>query len=147
MNYLPYNDGIDHINVYSKGKTELGRFLSNFARTPIITEDGKFESIEGYWYWLGIDNSKKEELRNLYGFKAKQFGRELKSKDWQYTDEFKSKILKAIKIKIDNSLKMKIELINNKLPLTHYYVYGDKVMNISAAQWILDGIEKIKKEI
>lgn len=34
MNFKPEMDGIDHINVYSKGKTELGKLLSNFARTP-----------------------------------------------------------------------------------------------------------------
>ena len=53
MILTPQNDGITHINVYSKGKTTLGRWLTNFAHTPIDTIDGHFESIEGYWYWLG----------------------------------------------------------------------------------------------
>jgi hypothetical protein len=39
-------DGIDHINVYSKGKTPLSRFLSNFAEADLETEDGNFASIE-----------------------------------------------------------------------------------------------------
>lgn len=30
MTYHPDTDGITHINVYSKGRTELGRRLSNF---------------------------------------------------------------------------------------------------------------------
>ena len=38
------NDGIDHINVYSQGKTFLGVFLSNWYRYPIILDDlGRFE--------------------------------------------------------------------------------------------------------
>ncbi len=45
-------DGVDHINIYSKGKTSLGRFLSNFVQADIETEDGDFASVEGYWYWL-----------------------------------------------------------------------------------------------
>ena len=44
----PQNDGVDHINIYSKGLTELGRFLSNFEHILITTEDGDFNSIEGY---------------------------------------------------------------------------------------------------
>ena len=31
----PSKDGIDHINIYSKGKTELGKYLSNFTYAPI----------------------------------------------------------------------------------------------------------------
>jgi len=32
----PEEDGITHINIYSKGKTDLGRMLSNFAKLPFI---------------------------------------------------------------------------------------------------------------
>ena len=48
--FLPAEDGITHVNVYSRGLTTLGRWLSNFAHCPIETEDGPFASIEGYWY-------------------------------------------------------------------------------------------------
>lgn len=48
--FEPKNDGIDHINVYSGGATELGRLLTNFAHTPFENEYGKFESVEGFWY-------------------------------------------------------------------------------------------------
>lgn len=147
MNFLPENDGIDHINVYSKGQTELGRFLSNFTYSVIKTDDGIFWSVEGYWYWLGTDNPEREKLRYLAGFPAKQLGRKLRAKDWQSSDEFKSKILKAIKLKIENYPQYRKLLISNTLPFAHYYVYGDKIFNVPAAQWILDGIEKIKQEI
>jgi hypothetical protein len=146
MNFLPENDGIDHINVYSKGKTQLGKFLSNFTLTPILTSDGKFSSIEGYWYWLGCEHKDKEVLRDLSGFRAKQVGRELRAKDWQDSNEFKEKILAAIKIKI-NTYPYILKLFKeNKLPFTHYYVYGDKVIDVPGAKWILDGIEKIKHD-
>ena len=48
----PENDGIDHINVYSKGKTVLGRALSNFSYSRIrIPFLGTFLSVEAFWYW------------------------------------------------------------------------------------------------
>jgi hypothetical protein len=42
MIYKPEDDGKTHINVYSKGLTELGQFLSNFAEAPAQTPDGEF---------------------------------------------------------------------------------------------------------
>jgi hypothetical protein len=71
---VPSEDGIGHINVYSKAKTKLGRELSNFSFSPFThPEDGKFNSIEGYWYWLGC---KQEKLRKVWGYAAKRLGRE-----------------------------------------------------------------------
>lgn len=143
MILTPQNDGITHINVYSKGKTALGRWLTNFAHTPIDTIDGHFESIEGYWYWLGTDNPKREQLRTLYGYAAKELGRSLKSADWQDNDEFKMKILNAIKIKLNNNQEMLYALFDNTLPLVHYYVYGEtsnnpKIVEPQSGKWILD---------
>src|SRR5690554_2616552 len=99
----PEVDGIDHINIYSKAKTELAKFLTNFSYSPIDTEDGHFNSIEAHWYWLGTDHPDKDKLRKLSGFKAKQTGRELKALDWQDSDEFKRKICTAITTKITTS--------------------------------------------
>jgi len=49
-------DGVTHINIYSKGRTTLGQMLSNFEDSPFTCEDGNFRSIEDYWYWLSVDN-------------------------------------------------------------------------------------------
>jgi len=68
MKFSRNDDGLSHINIYSKGMTELGRLLSNFANTPVNTpQDGKFTSIEGYWYWLLGKNDNREVLRTLHG--------------------------------------------------------------------------------
>lgn len=113
MKLDPLNDGVDHINVYSKGKTALGRFLTNFAYSPIITEDGPFQSIEGYWYWLGC---KDDDLRMVHGWEAKQLGRALGASDWQDTGTFKTKIMKAIEAKLDANPARLAELRASKLP-------------------------------
>jgi hypothetical protein len=135
-------DGIDHVNVYSKGKTELGKFLTNFAYSPIETEDGHFNSIEGYWYWL---SSKDNKLRELSGWKAKEYGRSIKADDWLDDDIFKEKIKKAIYIKLINNPKYLKQLQELKLPLKHYYVYGDKIIEVPKAKWIIDYLESFKE--
>ena len=145
--YSSKTDGIDHINIYSKAQTQLGKFLSNFEYHPIDTEDGKFNSIEGYWYWLGCSHSEKDRLRYLSGFSAKKVGRELGCNDWLEGKTFKDKIRKAIDIKINTMPEYyKNRFIKSTLPFTHYYEYGDKVVKIPKANWIIKHIEEIRKK-
>lgn len=137
------NDGTTHINIYSQGSTRLGRFLSNFTRHPFECEDGKFQSIEGYWYWL---SSKDDHLRNLYGWEAKKYGRSIKAKDWVDDPDFARKICSAIEIKIRTSSFVE-EFRTSTLPFDHYYVYGGKVVRPTDGKWIVDFIEELRKTI
>lgn len=143
----PNKDGVDHINVYSKGKTSLGRKLSNFYELPIETVDGKFNSIEGYWYWLGADDVKeKEELRSLSGYDAKEIGQLLADEDNKIDQQkFKSKINKAIWVKV-NQPEIKSDFLNSSLPFEHYYVYGGKAVE-GSAQWIMNALEKMRSRM
>jgi hypothetical protein len=135
----PEEDGITHINIYSNGKTLLGRLLSNFAKLPFKHPYGDFTSIEGFWYWLSVDpeNPRREELRKLWGWEAKKLGRELRGKDWVEDFWFKKHILFALQIKSENPLITKL-LSENLLPFEHYYVYNDKVIEPKEGKWILD---------
>lgn len=143
--YNPEKDGIDHINVYSKGKTELGRFLSNFSECNLTLPEGKFKSIEGYWYYLNTDHEDKELLMNLYGWEAKKVGRELGASDWNSDKLFKSKIKLAIAQKLLNNSNFLNKLIDCKLPLVHYYTYKDKVVVPKDGEWILNFISSFKE--
>jgi len=137
------DDGITHLNIYSGAKTELGRWLSNWAYEPFICEDGDFTSIEGYWYWLRTGDYR---FRKLHGFAAKKLGRSL-PRVLQHTDaEFRTKIKKAISIKLMIRPDMTEKLKNSFLPLTHYYVYGNKTVQ-GGAQWIIDYIDQQRKEM
>lgn len=151
-------DGTDHINVYSKGKTSLGRFLSNFTETDLETEDGSFASIEGYWYWLVCNSSAKvdstdlESLRKVFGSDAKALGKILRERyaltEKQLDDdpEFKRKIKSAIKFKIDNHPQYKAELKTSTLPFEHYYVFYGKIKEPASHRWVIDYLEELRKE-
>lgn len=95
----PDEDGITHINVYSKGKTELGQLLSNFAYTPFVhSEYGKFNSIEAFWYYY-FTGCKHDDLKLLYGYKAKEKGRKYNNdriNNGKITDKDKEIIIGAI---------------------------------------------------
>lgn len=53
---VPATDGVNHINIYSKGVTSVGRVLSNFytPSEPYDTAHGTFVSLEGYYHWLRV---------------------------------------------------------------------------------------------
>jgi hypothetical protein len=133
----PRDDGVTHVNVYSRGATLLGKLLSNFASVRFtVPEHGTFDSIEGYWYWLGC---KDDRLRSLSGYAAKKVGRELRSSDWPSSPDFKSRILTALQAKYDASPTLRRLLSLNRLPFEHYYVFGDHVVDEKARnQWLLD---------
>lgn len=138
-------DGKDFINIYSKGKTSLGRWLTNFARSPIeIPEHGCFQSIEGYWYWLG---TRDERLRDLVGFQAKQLGRQLKSdKQVESVDGFEEFIKAAIDLKLKSRYDMMQALAATDLPLFHFYEYGNKRID-AGYEWILEHIDLRRRQL
>ena len=97
MDYNPLNDGVDHINVYSRGKTQLGRMLSNFYPLPFNHPVyGVFNTVEGFYYYVST-GFKYEVLRTLSGFEAKKFG---KSLERTKLEDFENIIRKAIRLKI-----------------------------------------------
>lgn len=140
----PNEDGITHINIYSKGKTEIGQWLSNFSLSPFIhPEDGSFKSIEGYWYWL---SSKDNWLRALYGFKAKEYGRKIGAKDWLEDEEFKRKIKLAIITKLETYKKSE-EVIYSSLSFTHYYDYDGRIVEPKEGKWLIDFFNSLRIEL
>lgn len=141
-------DGVDHINIYSKGETELGKYLSNFAYTPFIHPfHGKFNSIEGYWYWdlTGADN-----LRNLYDYKAKEVGRFMLKEintyprsEWKVS---KQSVKLAILCKLtQNEPQMLRQFIESSLPFRHYYNYSGKIVEPEQGKWIIEFFEDLRK--
>lgn len=132
----PDLDGAYHLNVYSKAKTELGRWMSNFAHQPMnVPGDGAFNSVEGYWYWIGCQH---ERLRQLSGYEAKKFGKACPAVlPALLEEEFQAKIRAAIVAKAYVRPDMLAQLRASTLPLAHYYVFGTTVRD-AGYQWILD---------
>ena len=146
----PDNDGIDHINTYSKGKTELGKLLTNFAHTPFVhPKYGEFQSVEGFWYFKKT-GSIYPELKKLHGYKAKQVGQKLSpwsdaQDDVGITEEFKEDILEAIRLKLRQNPYIVKMMIDCDLPFEHYYAYGNKIQKLPEYKWIIDELERIRQ--
>ena len=119
--FLPAREGVDHINIYSKSLTPLGQLASNFAYTPFEHPVfGKFASMEGYWFYMGT-GSRNEELRELYGARAKAFGSQLEK---VYRPDFEDLIVQGIEFKVQQTPELQKLLTENHLPWKHYYFFG-----------------------
>ena len=143
----PTKDGIDHINIYSKGKTGLGRLLTNFAATPFTFEPyGSFKSVEGFWYWLST-GKQYHILRELDGFNAKQLG---KTYERVECPDFQEIIKQALRCKLEQNSYIIDEMLHTELPFAHYYCYGKppdhKVIEPKEHLWLVDFFEEIRNE-
>jgi hypothetical protein len=162
MSYLVSEDGKSHINVYSKGKTEIGRFLTNLAHTPFDhPEWGHFESVEGFWYYY-FSSNRPEQLRDLYGVEAKQVGRKLSGRKdnndgFSITDQDKAIIREVIRFKIRQYPAMWRAIAeSSSLPFVHYYVIPsqyvisvqDSIVDMTSRyQWVLDELTDIRNKL
>jgi len=150
--YRPFDDGVTHINVYSKSACKLGRMLSNFAHLPSGCEHGTFASVEGYWYWLHCDESSdRDRLRTLHGSQAKREGRTLRSQNSAPTDthspEFKARIVAALECKLRRHASPGGLLHRTTLPLTHYYTCGapnNLRVKEGGHRWVIAALEQLR---
>lgn len=147
--FLPENDGVDHINIYSNSRCAVGKALSHFVYSPFTHPYlGPFYSMEGFWYFMR-NGQVDDSLRYLTGRRAKLKGREMQAK-W-YSD-FKEDIMAANYIKVIQNEKIKELLKESTLPFDHYYLFmgrGDKTVLVNARdnEWLVDGWDKIREAV
>lgn len=167
VDYNTQDDGVTHINVYSRAETELGRWLSNFTAGEVVSEvGGKFASMEALYHYLKIFRTytlnrmnvhqdvveKLEELKTKSGREAQVLGRDIKQlvrKKGVYTyevpdEEFERIFTNALvhKLKSNEEMleKLKDEVSDGK-PLLHYYVLGkNTLIHKKHFDWLPDRI-------
>lgn len=144
------DDGITHINVYSKGKTELGRLLSNFANTPVIIGDNHFASVESWWYWTKMNNFNSlfkiprfskyqvDSIKSKIGVEAKMYYRNIIGGDDRQFNPTKEQLKEVYLLKLEQNPKVKEMLLENKLPFAHYYIMKDKRVDADISLWTVD---------
>lgn len=137
----PGADGKTHINVYSMGKTELGRRLTNFSKNdldhPVY---GWFQSMEAFWYWCST-GKKHEAFRPTWGMGAKTMGRPHPKVMYP---EFEADIISGIHAKLAKWPDLYTQLMESSLPLTHYYITGTSLRPAPSFNFVLDELELLR---
>lgn len=140
-NIFPIDDGIKHINIYSKSNCKLGRDLSNFSNYsfnhPVY---GNFACMEGFWYYVATGFS-HEQLRVLTGIHAKRFGMK-QTKIIMKETIFKEIMKSGLLARLEQNPILAYDLRKSTLPLIHYYYFGNinncKVVVPKDSLWLVD---------
>lgn len=149
--HKPLEDGITHINIFTRGRTRLGRLLTNLADLPVDhPTHGRFRTAEGLWYYLKT-GCKHESLRAMTGFDAKKAGRELEVV-WHKT--FREEFLLGVRAKILGNEELTELLRHSTLPFAHYYYYGSPVGEVPPkmvyprdSDWQMEFFEALRQEL
>lgn len=114
-------EAADHINVYSRSASPLGRMLSNFAHTPFELHGIRFESVEGWWYWrkTGV-----LDCASKYGLEAKRFGQ--MQRVVNTSDPTREELREVYLAKARANPGLQRLLLESTLPFDHYYEYNGK---------------------
>lgn len=148
----PDTDGVDHINIYTKGKTEVGRALTNLSPYSFLYEGDRFMSVEGFWYYhkMKILGLPYEHFKVMRGFDAKKAGGKIKHNlSPEQFDEFKLIMIEGMKCRLRQNPKLLKLLVDSDLPFKHYYGYGStekgwKIVELHRHNWQCDLYEEIR---
>lgn len=145
----PSEDGVTHINIYSRGHSDLGRKLSHFSREYPLTHPqyGKWATLEGLWYFLSTGCT-HYELAKMDGHLAKKHGKTLERVPHP---NFKSEIRLAQLLRIVEHPALLKQFVDSTLPFTHYYYYGTpdnaKVVEADQDGWLVQGFEWLRSHL
>jgi hypothetical protein len=147
----PLDDGMTEINVYTKGRTRLGRLLTNLSDLPVNHPVyGMFRTAEGLWYYLKT-GCKHESLRAMSGFDAKKFGNTL---EVVWNQDFKEQFLIGVRAKVMDNEELKELLRGSDMPFVHYYYFGSpyadkppKVICPRDSDWQMEFFEELRREL
>lgn len=151
----PFTDGIDHINIFSLSRSELGVLLSNFTKTPFVHPNfGPFNSMEGFYYYIST-GAADEKLRHLTHGQAKICGKKYPRVE---TKNFNDIMMEGLRCKVEQNPYIKRKLHMSSLPFKHYYCYLPKDATLEnhkpykvhvprGAKWWCDAYEKIRSEL
>lgn len=143
--YGPDTDGSDHINIYSKAATSLGRALTNMSAIPVeIPDHGKFPSMENYWHWLAT-GCQHEQFRTIGPFDAKKLSKTLTRVP---RDDFQELIKQALIQRFYQGPPALIRaFVRSQKPLTHYYHYGsDATVMYTSHNWLVDFLTEYREQ-
>jgi hypothetical protein len=137
-------DGVTHINIYSKGATWLGKFLSHRTLCELNMSEGKFLCVSAYWYYLTCKEDSR--LNRVHDWETELLATQLTAlpkKQQLPAAELQAKIKKALDAKLKWSEYWKEEFTESTLPFLQYYLdaEGNVVDESRKYRWLLNHLE------
>jgi hypothetical protein len=139
-------DGVDHLNIWSFAKTELGVLLSFSTNLRFNHEQlFNFSSIDCLWQYITIIEP-SEKIRNVPSRILRSMVKELPKRS---VVNFRAVIMDANWQKIQQYPDIKDAIIESTLPFDFYYFIRatETRVRYKNAFWVLKGFEEIRKAL
>lgn len=140
-------DGVDHINIWEHGETELGKVLAHNTVIPFNHHIfGNFSCIEAFWHYISSQEH-DDRIRTMRGRALHTFSRKLSK---LHVPNFCAIILDANWQKIKRYPEIQEALIESTLPIDCYYTQRKSAgirIRVPYASWLIDGFEEIRKAL
>lgn len=134
-----FEDGVDHINVWNNGKTDLGRMLSiEFERVIEVKPWGRFSSIFAMWAYLTSKNHPKS-LMMMDDFSLRTWlkKRRITEMEVEYPGlNYACACVLADVIKADSALAKALINTNDAVFSSYIRMRDQTVMHPNAVWWI-----------
>lgn len=139
-------DGVDHINIWEDGSTELGKALSHRYKLDFTNSVfGPFTTMEAFDRYVQSEE-RDDRLRRLTDKPLKNFAEKL---TFRQVTNFKAINMDANYQRIKQYKPLVDEMIASTLPFDVYYVARDNGMRIRPPRhaWFIAGMEEIRKAL
>ena len=142
--YNPDEDGVTHVNVFTRGKVKLGRDLSNFQECNIDHPYfGRFRTLEGLWFYIKT-GCNEEMFRIMNGHDCRKKGKIMTNVQYPlFTKMFKLGMIE----KLEKNQQLQEELKANTLPLVHYYNYAGAVHVPQRHEWQIEFWQNLRETL
>lgn len=138
-------DGVDHINIWENGVTELGQILIHSS--PVSFKHkifGRFATMEAFWHYIQ-SVERDDRVRNMSGQTLKHFCRKMTQARVQ---NFRAIIVDSNYQRIKQHKVIQEAIGESSLPFDCYYLneFGIRERP-SFSKWLVSGFEEIRKAI
>ena len=140
-------DGVDHINIYEDGDTELGRCLAHSTMLKFSHKRfGPFTNVEAFWHYIR-SVQRDDRIRKMSGKALKNFADKMTQRR---VVNFVGIILDANWQKVNQYPVLKEAIKQTDLPFECYSCYkrqdGVKIRP-NFSYWLIPGFEEIRKAL
>lgn len=139
-------DGIDHINIWYQGETDLGACLSFDSLIPFTHSIfGGFSTFTGFWHYIKT-TERDDLLRGMWGRKLDEYSRTLTR---CLVPNFKAIILDSNWQRIQQHPALVEATIESTLPFDIYSINPETHLWKRAPyyNWLIAGIEETRKAL
>lgn len=140
-------DGVDHINIWDHGKTELGKLLA--LSTPLNfrhSRFNRFNTIEGFWNYIR-SVERDDRLRKFVG---KPLRLCISNLTFRHVTNFKAIIMDANWQKIKQYPELAEAVKESTLPFDSYFIYRRQDGVPERPQfvyWLIEGFNEIRNAL